>query len=88
MPVIKELQDIVDQLGGYDREYQESAIRKLMGVLVIAEEDAGDSHLSEEERLDAKNERMLARYEQQYGKEAGAALRAKAEEIKRQNKQT
>lgn len=83
MPVIKELQDIVDLLGEYDRKYQEKAVRDLLSLVETAEEDIADSHLSDRERRDAGRERYLIRYEQRYGKEAGDKLRAKIAAILR-----
>jgi hypothetical protein len=68
MPVIKELQDIVDLLGEHDEEHQRSAIKSLMYVLDAAdldaaEQDIADGDLSEAEQRFVQRERFLHRAE-------------------------
>ena len=84
MPVIKELQDIVNLLGEHDRAAQQAAVKKLMIELEFAEQNIADSYLSPEDRRQVRRERHMIRYERRFGKQAADELRAKIEEIIRQ----
>jgi hypothetical protein len=88
VPLIKELQDIVDALGDHDEQYQQRAITSLLRVLDAAEQDIADSHLTWEERRAVWQQRIrqreqlrrskfLAFQERVFGKAAADDLRAK-----------
>jgi hypothetical protein len=83
MPVIPELQALVDALGEHDRSYQERAVRELLYILNRAEDDIADSMLTREARRDLANERFFATVERSWGKAIADELRAGRERIMR-----
>ena len=68
MPITKKLHDVVELLGEHDVIYQDMAVKDLVRILDMAEQDIADSHLSREERHAEQQERMLAFIERRGGK--------------------
>ena len=83
MPITKKLHDVVELLGEHDARYQDMAVKDLVRILDMAEQDIADSHLSREERHAEQQERMLAFIERRGGKAKADALRKRLDAIKR-----
>jgi hypothetical protein len=83
MPVIAELQDIVDALGAYDRSYQERAVLYLLQILNHAEQDVADSHLTLAERATVRWERAMREHERRFGKASSDEVRKRIKKAKR-----
>ncbi len=83
MPITKKLHDVVELLGEHDVIYQDMAVKDLVRILDMAEQDIADSHLSREERHAEQQERMLAFIERRGGKAKADALRERLAAIKR-----
>ena len=83
MPITKKLHDVVELLGEHDVIYQDMAVKDLVRILDMAEQDIADSHLSCEERHAEQQERMLAFIERRGGKAKADALRKRLDAIKR-----
>jgi hypothetical protein len=75
MPITKKLHDVVELLGEHDVIYQDMAVKDLVRILDMAEQDIADSHLTVRERMAAQRERGLATLERLGGKERADAIR-------------
>lgn len=77
MKTLKRIHDLIDQFAHFGEEELKSLERDLLHRLNVNEGWAADELLPRDDRYQARLDRRLARYEQQFGKEKADAFREK-----------